>query len=92
MHPERRFVWIDIEDQSDLVGDFDVDNFPTLLIQHKGIVSFFGTTLPDIKLADRLLRAQIEKSEEELQREAASSEERRQWQNGRNLSQRLGQA
>ena len=88
-HPERRFVWINIEDQADLIGDFDVENFPTLLIQQKGVVSFFGTTLPDIQLADRLLRAQIDKDEAELQREAAGSEERRGWQTERNLEQRL---
>jgi thiol-disulfide isomerase/thioredoxin len=92
LHPDRRFVWIDIEDQADLVGDFDIDNFPTLLIQRNGLVSFFGTTLPDIKLADRLLRAQIDKNDAELQREAASSEERRLWQRERNLTKRLAQA
>lgn len=27
-YPEQQFVWIDIEDQSDLVGDLDVENFP----------------------------------------------------------------
>ncbi|MBV8635392.1 MAG: thioredoxin family protein [Burkholderiaceae bacterium] len=91
MHPERRFVWIDIEDQADLIGDFDIENFPTLLIQQNGVVSFFGTTLPDMKLADRLLRAQIEKGEAELRREAASSEERRHWQSERNLASRLSQ-
>ncbi|HEX7644966.1 MAG TPA: thioredoxin family protein [Burkholderiaceae bacterium] len=92
MHPELRFVWIDIEDQADLVGDFDIENFPTLLIQHKGVVSFFGTTLPEIKLADRLLRAQIDKNDAELLREAESNEERREWQRERNLAKRLSQA
>ena len=91
VHPEHRFVWIDIEDQADLVGDFDIENFPTLLIQRKGVVSFFGTTLPEIKLADRLLRAQIDKDDAELRREAASSEERREWQSERNLAGRLSQ-
>lgn len=92
MHPERRFVWIDIEDQADVVGEFDIDNFPTLLIQRRGVVSFFGTTLPEIKLADRLLRAQLEKDDAALQREAQSSEERRGWQQERNLATRLSQA
>ena len=57
-HPDKRFVWIDIEDQADIVGDFDVDNFPTLLIQHRDHVAFFGTVLPDALLADRLIQAQ----------------------------------
>src|SRR4051812_24545915 len=79
-HPDKRFVWIDIEDQADVVGDFDVENFPTLLIQRKDIVAFFGTVLPEIKLADRLIQAQAEKSTDELFREAHGSAERRDWQ------------
>jgi thiol-disulfide isomerase/thioredoxin len=61
-HPDKHFVWIDIEDQADLVGDYDVDNFPTLLIQRGDAVAFFGEVLPDFQLADRLIRAQAEKS------------------------------
>ena len=41
-HPDKRFIWIDIEDQADVVGDMDVDNFPTLLIQRGDTVAFFG--------------------------------------------------
>lgn len=89
MHPEQCFVWIDIEDQADLVGDLDIDNFPTLLIQRLNVVSFFGTALPDLNLADRLLRAQLDKSQLELDREAASSEERKNWQKDCNLLPRL---
>lgn len=66
-HPDKCFVWIDIEDQADIVGDFDVENFPTLLIQRGDTVAFFGTVLPDLQLADRLLRSQAEKSPAELQ-------------------------
>ena len=46
-HPDKHFVWIDIEDQADVVGDLDVDNFPTLLMQRDDMVAFFGTVLPD---------------------------------------------
>lgn len=60
-HPDKHFVWIDIEDRADLVGDIDVENFPTLLIQRSDMVAFFGTVLPDARLADRLIRAQTEK-------------------------------
>lgn len=31
-HPDVRFEWVDIEDESDLAGDLDVETFPTLLI------------------------------------------------------------
>ncbi len=92
LHPGLRFVWIDIEDQADVVGDLEVDNFPTLLIQRQDVVSFFGTTLPDLKLADRLVRAQMEKSPAELAREAITSEERKLWQRDCNLRNKLREA
>lgn len=84
-HPDKHFVWIDIEDQADVVGDLDVDNFPTLLIQRHDVVAFFGTMLPDPALAERLIQAQVAMSEEELARQAGSSAERRQWQEECNL-------
>ena len=91
-HPGMHFVWIDIEDQADVVGDLDVDNFPTLLIQKDAIVAFFGTMLPDAKLAERLLQAQTSQSDAELERLSTSSAERRQWQAQCNLLTLLGTA
>ncbi|MDY7578648.1 thioredoxin family protein [Herbaspirillum sp. RTI4] len=88
-HPQHHFVWIDIEDEADLVGDLDVDNFPTLLIQHGGTVAFFGTVKPDIQLADRLFKAQRDKSPEELMRDARASAEHVRWQEECNLQTRL---
>ena len=84
-HPDQEFVWIDIEDQAEVVGDLDVDNFPTLLIQRHDTVAFFGTVLPDPALAERLILAQSGQSDSELARLAASSAERRQWQSDCNL-------
>lgn len=72
-HPLQHFVWIDIEDQADLVGDFDVENFPTLLIQRGDRVAFFGAVLPDMRVADRLLLAQLGKNDAELQAQTPSS-------------------
>jgi thioredoxin 1 len=91
-HPDKRFVWIDIEDQADVVGDLDVENFPTLLIQRGDTVAFFGTVLPDQTLADRLIVAQTESSDDEIRAGAASSAERRKWQSDCNLRVRLEQA
>jgi thiol-disulfide isomerase/thioredoxin len=91
-HPDKVFVWIDIEDQSDVVGDLDVENFPTLLVQRGEQVAFFGTVLPDPNVADRLVQAQAGLSEDELARLAQSSEERRQWQRDMNLRQLLRDA
>jgi thioredoxin 1 len=88
-HPDKHFIWVDIEDQADVVGDLDVENFPTLLIQRGDIVAFFGTVLPDVKMANRLLMAQVEKSHAELQTEANSNPERTSWQLHCNLRKRL---
>ena len=84
-HPDKVFVWIDIEDQADVVGDLDVDNFPTLLVQRNDTVAFFGTMLPDPAVAERLLKAQAELPPAELARLAQSSDERRTWQRECNL-------
>ncbi|SFB86962.1 thioredoxin family protein [Massilia yuzhufengensis] len=84
-HPDKTFVWIDIEDQSDIVGDLDVDNFPTLLVQRGDTVAFFGTVLPDGAVAERLVQAQAAQAPDEMARWASSSEERRGWQRDCNL-------
>jgi thioredoxin-like negative regulator of GroEL len=91
-HPDKTFVWIDIEDQADVVGDLDVDNFPTLLLQRDDTVAFFGPMLPDAKLAERLVQAQAELAPAELGRLAQSSQERRDWQRDCNLHTLLRQA
>ncbi|MDZ5635690.1 MULTISPECIES: thioredoxin family protein [unclassified Janthinobacterium] len=84
-HPDTVFVWIDIEDQADVVGDLDIDNFPTLLIQHEDNVAFFGTVLPDGGLAHRMVQAQQALSGDELAALAGSTQERRDWQRDCNL-------
>jgi thiol-disulfide isomerase/thioredoxin len=91
-HPDKTFVWIDIEDQAAVVGDLDVENFPTLLLQRGDTVAFYGTMLPDPKLADRLVHAQAILSAEELTRLAGSSAERREWQEECNLRTLLANA
>jgi thiol-disulfide isomerase/thioredoxin len=54
-HPEHAFVWIDIESHPELLGDEDVEDFPTLLIERDGQVLFFGTMLPHIQQLERLM-------------------------------------
>jgi thiol-disulfide isomerase/thioredoxin len=84
-HPDKFFVWIDIEDHADVVGDLDVENFPTLLIQHHELVAFFGTMLPDAGLAHRLVLAQSAQTDAEMRALIANSDERAQWQRDCNL-------
>ena len=54
-HPRDRFAWVDIEDQDDLVGDIDIETFPTLLVGAGDRVLFFGPILPSPDLLTRLL-------------------------------------
>lgn len=84
-HPDKTFVWIDVEDQAGVVGDLDVDNFPTLLLQRGDTVAFFGTMLPDAGVADRLVQSQAGLSADELARQAQSTPERQAWQRECNL-------
>jgi thioredoxin 1 len=58
--PLHRFRWVDIEDEADLVGDVDVETFPTLLVAHHGEVLFAGPVLPRLGDAQRLVEAQLQ--------------------------------
>lgn len=58
-HPDTCFAWIDIEDQADLVDALDIENFPTILIEHQNDVAFFGTMLPEVSQVERLLSSLI---------------------------------
>ena len=60
-HPAgaARFVWVDIEDESELVGDLDIEDFPTLLLARGDAILFFGPILPHAQTIDRLLRGAV---------------------------------
>ena len=55
-HPALRFHWIDVEDEADLLGDIDVETFPTLVIGNADRVHFAGPMLPQPGQIERLLR------------------------------------
>jgi thiol-disulfide isomerase/thioredoxin len=90
-HPGVHFAWIDIEDNADLMGDIDIENFPTVLIQRGDIVAFYGTVLPDARIAERIFLAQQAQSEAELVVESQKTAERRSWQQEVNLRRRLNE-
>jgi len=59
-HPDQPFLWVDIEDEADLLGPaVDVDNFPTLLVVRGGRVRFFGTLTPQPATLARLLQDRL---------------------------------
>jgi hypothetical protein len=53
LHPSMRFDWLDVEDDAELVGELDIETFPTVLIADAEGVVFFGPLLPQ---SDHLLR------------------------------------
>ena len=49
--------WIDIEDEAALLGDLDIETFPTLLLHTRGEVLFGGLVEPQPQRLRRLLAA-----------------------------------
>ena len=84
--PDTRFRWLDIEDQADDLGDLDIENFPTLFIQRRDSILFFGTMLPHLDLLRRLIETFHEQSLEESQAYALANPERAGWQQNADLS------
>lgn len=86
--PEARFCWLDIEDRADDLGDLDIENFPTLFIQRRGVdartsrapVLFFGTMPPQLGHLRRMIETLCAQSPEESRDFALSSPERQGWQ------------
>jgi thioredoxin 1 len=44
--PGMRFLWLDIEDDAEICGEVDVENFPTLAVWRGGSLLFYGVSLP----------------------------------------------
>lgn len=57
--PGVRFVWVDIEDEADLVDPIEVENFPTLLIGMGAEARFFGTVMPHADTLKRMVQTQL---------------------------------
>ncbi|HET9207368.1 MAG TPA: thioredoxin family protein [Burkholderiaceae bacterium] len=51
--------WVDIEDEADLLGELDVETFPTLVIADDAQVRFAGPVTPQRDTLQRLLRATV---------------------------------
>lgn len=56
---QAQFVWVDIEDQADALGDVDVEDFPTLLVARGDALLFFGPLTPQPPTLARLLRSAL---------------------------------
>ena len=53
------FAWVDVEDESDALGDPDIENFPTLLISAGEAALFFGPVTPQAQTAERLVQSAV---------------------------------
>ena len=56
VHPDKQFVWLDIEDDHALCGDIDVENFPTIAVFRGDAPLHFGVSLPHEAMVERLVR------------------------------------
>jgi thioredoxin 1 len=59
---QHAYAWVDIEEHAELLGEEEVENFPTLLIQSAEKVLFYGPMLPHIGHLERLLESLEEAS------------------------------
>lgn len=56
-HPLAQFLWIDVEDEADLLHPLDIEDFPTLLIAVADAPRFFGPLTPQAQTLERLVRS-----------------------------------
>jgi thiol-disulfide isomerase/thioredoxin len=58
--PQARFVWVDVEEHDALLGELDIENFPTLLLADaKQRPCFAGTVLPHADTLQRMSQAAL---------------------------------
>lgn len=79
-YPEVGFLWVDIEDENSGVEDWDIENFPTLLIQRNELVLFFGPMLPNQRILAQTLDVYAAQTLEEARNYAHTTPERAAWQ------------
>jgi thioredoxin reductase (NADPH) len=52
-----QFVWLDIEDDHEICGDIDVEDFPTLAVFRGDVPIHYGVSLPQEGTVGRLIDA-----------------------------------
>jgi thioredoxin reductase (NADPH) len=62
-HPGAQFAWLDVEDDAALVGDIDIENFPTLAVFRDSAPLFYGVTLPQEGVVARTLSSVLEETQ-----------------------------
>lgn len=69
--PNVRFLWVDVEDEADLIDPMEVEDFPTILIAKDRNPYFFGTVLPHIETLERLIQDKLSTDERTVLKDAA---------------------
>jgi thioredoxin 1 len=69
--PNVRFLWVDVEDEADLIDPIEVEDFPTILIAKGQNPLFFGTVLPHIETLERLIQDKMSADERTAFKDAA---------------------
>jgi thiol-disulfide isomerase/thioredoxin len=69
--PNVRFLWVDVEDEADLIDPVEVEDFPTILIAKGQNPLFFGTVIPHIETLERLIQDKMTDIEHALAKDVA---------------------
>lgn len=89
--PGAQFRWLDVEEHADLLGEREIENFPTLHIQRGSHVLFFGTMLPHHAHLRRTLEVFHAQTPDESRDYARGTPERSGWQELSVLRERLAE-
>ena len=71
LHPQVQFLWIDVEDDADLLHPLEVENFPTLLIAAGDAPHFFGPMTPQVQTLERMVQKVLQDSPASALKDAA---------------------
>lgn len=78
--PGMSFVWLDIEDHAEQLGDLDIENFPTMVICCGASILYYGVMLPYPEHLARTLETFSEQGPAANHAYARSNAERLRWQ------------
>lgn len=59
-YPQCRFLWLDVEDEADLLDPLDIENFPSVLIGAGPEPLFWGVIGPQVAVLERLVRMTLQ--------------------------------
>jgi thiol-disulfide isomerase/thioredoxin len=51
-----RFAWIDIEERPEVMGDLEIESFPSLLVMRGDEIAFYGAVTPHASTLEALVR------------------------------------